>query len=102
MQLLNDILEKEPSNVTAFIENWLFTSGQKFNTELIKRKDELPSSDSDEVMDDEEEEIMVKRSNDVARKTTKKFAISAEAYGEYNQLENFVPKVVEKSEEQKK
>ncbi len=102
MQLLNDILEKEPKNVASFIENWLFTSGQKFNSDLIKRKEELPSSDSDEIMDDDEEEIMAKKANDQARKTTKKFAISAEAYGEYNQMENFIPKVVEKNDEQKK
>ena len=102
MSLLNDILEKEPKNVAIFIEEWLYSTGQKFNTDMIKRKDELPSSDSDEIMDDQEEEIMAKKSNDQTRKTTKKLAISAEAYGEYNQMENFVPKVVEKSEEQKK
>jgi hypothetical protein len=55
MSLLNDILENEPKNVVAFIENWLFTTGQQFNQEHQKRKDELPSSDSDEEMDDEEE-----------------------------------------------
>ena len=64
MTLLNDILEEEPKNVVQFIENWLFTSGQQFNTELLKRKDELPSSDSDEIMDDEEEQEMIKKSAD--------------------------------------
>lgn len=102
MTLLNDILENEPKNVVSYIENWLFTTGQKFNMEHIKRKDELPSSDSDEVMDDEEEEIIAKKSQDLGRKTTKKLGISAEAYGEYNKIDDFVPKVVPKDEQQKK
>lgn len=65
----------------------------------MKRKDELPSSDSDELMDDEEENQMAIKSNDQARKTTKKLAISAEAYGEYNQIDDYVPKVVAKTDE---
>ena len=64
MTLLNDILENEPKNVVGFIENWLFTTGQKFNVDHIKRKDELPSSDSDELMDDDEEEMIAKKSQD--------------------------------------
>ena len=102
MTLLNDILEKEPRNVVGFIENWLFTSGQQFNQEHLKRKEELPSSDSDEEMDEEEEKQMARKSQDQARKTTKKFAISAEAYGDYNKMDDFVPKIVEKTDEQKK
>jgi cAMP-dependent protein kinase regulator len=62
----------------------------------------LPSSDSDEEMDEEEEKKMNLKHQDLARKTTKKGGISAEAYGEYHTLNDFVPKVIEKSEEQKK
>lgn len=50
-------------------------------------------------MDEEEEAQMNLKSNDAVWKTTKKLAISAEAYGEYNKLEDFVPKIVEKTEE---
>lgn len=37
--------------------------------------------------------------NSEHRKTTKKFAVSAEAYGEYNKLGDYKPKVVTKTPE---
>lgn len=45
-------------------------------------------------MDDEEEEKQEITKNSEKRKTTKKFAVSAEAYGEYNTLSNYEPKVI--------
>jgi hypothetical protein len=40
---------------------------------------------------------MEEAKNSDVRKTTKKFAVSAEAYGEYNKLGDYKPKVVTKS-----
>lgn len=99
MSLLNDILEKEPSSVVGFIENWLFTTGKQFDQDHQKRKDELPSSESDEEMDEEEEKLMSMKTEEKTRKNTKKLGISAEAYGEYNRIDDFVAKVVPKSDE---
>lgn len=51
-------------------------------------------------MDSEEEALMETKKNSEARKTTKKLAVSAEAYGEYNKLSEYKPKIVKKSSEQ--
>ena len=48
-------------------------------------------------MDSEEEAKMETLINSEARRTTKKFAVSAEAYGEYNKLSDYKPKVVTKT-----
>jgi hypothetical protein len=53
-------------------------------------------------MDEDEEKKMDEKHQDINRKATKKGGISAEAYGEYHTLNDFVPKVIEKTEEQKK
>ena len=60
----------------------------------------MPSSDEDIMLEDDEEEQLILKTNNVERKTTKKLGISAEAYGEYNQLNDFVPTIVSKSDEQ--
>lgn len=60
----------------------------------------LPSSDEEDAdCDDEEDDRLEKLA---AKKGTgkKKMGISAEAYGNYNQLADFKPPVIEKSEEQ--
>ena len=50
-------------------------------------------------MNEEEEEKMEQVKNSEQRKTTKKLAVSAEAYGEYNKLGDYKPKVVSKTKE---
>lgn len=59
----------------------------------------MPTSDEDQFLDDEEEEEVEKIKNSEKRKTTKKFAVSAEVYGDYNRLSKYEPKLIEKTEE---
>lgn len=61
---------------------------------------------SNESSEDEEDEmnqaeIQTMQENQKKRAAAKRVAVSAEAYGEYNKKEDFVPKVIEKTDEQK-
>ena len=64
----------------------------------------MPDSEDDsfEVEGEEEDEFDIEVIKQKQRKTKKKNAISAEAYGEYNKLKKFEPRVIQKTEEQKK
>lgn len=62
----------------------------------------MPKSDGSFIDPEEEvEELDIDKLKVKQRKTKKKCGISAEAYGEYNKLKDFKPRVIEKSEEQK-
>lgn len=63
-------------------------------------KPELPSSDEGEDDLEEDEERLAKL-NSKKNQNKKKMGISAEAYGNYNQMGDFTAPVIEKSEEQR-
>lgn len=54
------------------------------------------SSVSDSSSDDEVDNVFVKKDNKLQRQS-----VSAEAYGKFNKKENFKPKIILKSEDQK-
>jgi hypothetical protein len=95
--MMNDLLENQPENVVVFLQQWIKTNGGKFEDYSKSYDGQLPTSDEDEEMDSEEEARVESARNSEVRKTTKKFAVSAEAYGEYNKLGDYMPKVVTKS-----
>jgi len=95
--MMNDLLENQPENVVVFLQQWIKTNGGKFEDHSKSYEGQLPTSDEDEEMNSEEEAKMESAKNSDVRKTTKKFAVSAEAYGEYNKLGDYKPKVVTKS-----
>ena len=99
--LMKELVLKRPENVCDFIEAWIKKEGKEIEAKRLERNmslnddSHLPSSDDSFVDPEEEnEDPEPLPQNDQPRKTKKKFAISAEAYGEYNQLGNFKPRVI--------
>lgn len=86
-QMLKDILDTRPVNVIQFIQEW---SQKKLmqNRPPAQRRESDVTSDEDQILDDHEEQELLKKRQKMKRKPTKKLAISAEAYGEYNQLDD--------------
>ena len=101
---MNDLLNKQPENVVVFLQEWIKTTGSKYEVGELDVKAQLPTSDEDieEEMNSDDEAQLESKRNSEARKTTKKLAVSAEAYGEYNKLSDYTPKVVTKTPEQSK
>lgn len=102
-----ELLKKRPEKVCDFIVNWVKKEGKDIEKIRLQKPQNydgshLPQSE-DSFVDPEEEadEFEYEKIQQKQRQTKKKFAISAEAYGEYNKLENFKARVIEKSDEQK-
>ena len=127
--LIVDLLKEQPEEVADFIIEWTKTKGKELERSSTLQTEEgdrakaeladdqirksivhlhetysashLPQSEQSIDADDDEEddEALEKK---LAGKTAnkKKNAISAEAYGEYNRLGDFKPRVVDKSDEQ--
>ena len=126
--LIVDLLKEQPDDVADFIVHWTNTKGRELEKstkkEVVDATDDkvqvaeheirkslqqinekysmshLPQSEQsiDAESDEDDEALEAKLKN---KKTTqKKNAISAEAYGEYNKLGDFKPRVIEKTEEQ--
>lgn len=99
-----ELLKKRPEKVCDFIVDWVKQEGKQIEKNKTQRHEyddsHLPKSE-DSFVDPEEEadEVDINKLKQQQRKTKKKFAISAEAYGEYNKLENFKARVIEKNEE---
>ncbi len=55
---MNDLLENQPENVVGFLQNWIKNNGSKFEETIKSYDGQLPTSDEDEEMDDEEEARM--------------------------------------------
>lgn len=86
-QMLKDILDTRPVNILQFVNEWsLRKLGE---TQTAPKKPNDVSSDEDVIYDEQEEQELLKKRQKMKRKPTKKLAISAEAYGEYNQLGSF-------------
>ena len=128
--MMVDILKRRPPNVLEFIQEWCQTKGvqiQKAKTteeppvaeehkhvEAVAKEEirksvqeiqvahqpDIPSSEDEEEHGDFDEEEENRKLTDRASATKKKMAISAEAYGAYNQQEEFQAPVIEKSDEQ--
>ena len=62
-------------------------------TEIKEKESHLPTSDSEK--DDYIDMELIEKKK---KKVKKKFGISAEAYGEYNKIGEFKPKIIEKTE----
>ena len=98
-----DLLKSKTENVIDFIIEWCEKNGRRIEKERKEKEEDYdrshlpPSEDSFVEADDEVDELPDKIPKN--RKTKKKFAISAEAYGDYNKLGDFKPRVIEKSEE---
>jgi cAMP-dependent protein kinase regulator len=110
--LMHDILISKTDDVVDYIIQWCNTKGRELE---LKRKEEsgekensyLPESDQSEEEENEgEDEDEAENNVEIQkklqeRKTKKKNAISAEAYGEYNKMKDFEPRIIEKSAEEK-
>ena len=94
--MLKDILDTRPVNVVQFIQEWSLMRLQKSQPAPERREHEV-TSDSDVILDEQEEIELLKKRQKNKRKPTKKLAISAEAYGEYNQENEFQQAEVPKS-----
>ena len=83
---MSELLEDQPENVVQFLQKWIKINGGRYEENSKSYDGQLPTSDEDqeENMDSDEEAKMEAKMGTEAWKTTKKFAVSAEAYGEYN------------------
>lgn len=103
-----ELLKSKPQKTLDFIIFWLQTSGKKIEKSVfgnanhegsVKDVEHLPDSDPEGEQDEVPE---LPSSNGLLKKSVvkKKMAISAEAYGEYNQLGKFDHRHVAKTAEQ--
>ena len=99
------ILKEKPDKIVDFMLKWCETEGRKLeggNDEKYDNSHLPPSEDSFIIQDEEEDDDkVIEQIKQKQRKTKKKFGISAEAYGEYNKLGDFKPRVIPKTDEQK-
>lgn len=86
--MLKDILDTRPVNVVQFIQEWSLKRLQETRP-AAERGEHDVTSDEDVILDEHEEQELLKKKQKMKRKPTKKLAISAEAYGEYNQIGSF-------------
>ena len=104
--LMKELVTTKPNNVIFFIERFCREKGRDIEQAILKQMGEeydrshLPDSDDsfvdpEDIIDDLPMEIIKNKQK------KKKTAISAEAYGEYNKLGDFKPRVIEKNEQQK-
>lgn len=127
--LMVDLLKEQPDNVSDFMVNWIKTKGKELERssqiyEDSESKDELevadnqikksfrqagqkysvshlpPSEQSMEIEDSDEDDAALELKLQKRKASKKKNAISAEAYGEYNKLGDFKPRIIEKTEDQ--
>ena len=104
--------EKQPSaeNLISEVANKEVVSNNQIsnqepqNDEQTKLKEnenyELPSSDEEEEIDEENDTKVQEKLEKQKNASKKKMGISAEAYGNYNQMKDFVAPFIEKSEDQ--
>lgn len=80
---------------------WCETEGRKIEEKKEEEYDNshLPPSEDSFIIQDEEEDFEIEKIKTKQRKTKKKFGISAEAYGDYNKMKDFKPRVIEKTAE---
>lgn len=101
--MMVDLLAAKPADPRPFMINWLQTKGHTLKFEPGSGSGSgfrlSASSDSEGERNDENDEVLQKLMKKKGH-TKKKNAISAEAYGEYNKLGDYEPKVVKKSQEQ--
>lgn len=105
--LMVDLLKERPDSPLDYMIFWLQTAGKKIERQLAgdveaqKDVEHLPDSDEDEVEESGEraDEISARLAQR-GKEARKKLGISAEAYGEYNQLGDYTPRLIAKSEEQ--
>ena len=101
--MMVDLLAAKPADPRPFMINWLQTKGHSLKFEPGSGSGSgfrlSASSDSEGERNDENDEVLQKLMKKKGH-TKKKNAISAEAYGEYNKLGDYEPKVVKKSQEQ--
>lgn len=81
-------METRPVNIIQYINDWS-TKKLAEQAPAAEKKEHEVSSDSDTFMDEHEELELQRKKQKMKRKPTKKLAISAEAYGEYNQVESY-------------
>lgn len=97
--MMVDILTERPADPRAFMIHWLETKGHSLGGGKPAQPPvaALHHSGTEE---DEKDDAALKKLMDKKGKGKKKLAISAEAYGEYNKLGDYEPKVIPKSPEQ--
>ena len=126
--LIVDLLKHQPDGVVDYIVEWCNTRGREIENKKISQsrqqtelgdpnvdrevrrsirlaeekysESHLPASENSIIEDESDEEDNVKESVTMKRMTKKKNAISAEAYGDYNKLGDFKPRVIEKNSQQ--
>ena len=116
-KMLGALLGTKPENVGEFMITWLKkeyqmpddtvevarlrqelsalrgVSGPKTTTAPVQRSDSIPSEESN---DDDEDDAPSRKAKPNQRK-----AVSSEAYGKWNRKEAFVPRVIEKTSDQR-
>eukprot|EP00330_Aristerostoma_sp_ATCC50986_P007031 CAMPEP_0114580948 /NCGR_PEP_ID=MMETSP0125-20121206/5115_1 /TAXON_ID=485358 ORGANISM="Aristerostoma sp., Strain ATCC 50986" /NCGR_SAMPLE_ID=MMETSP0125 /ASSEMBLY_ACC=CAM_ASM_000245 /LENGTH=398 /DNA_ID=CAMNT_0001772783 /DNA_START=60 /DNA_END=1253 /DNA_ORIENTATION=- len=102
-KMLVDIIAVKPDNVIEFMKSWLEKNGDSCLSPQKKQQQNEDWPESEEDDDDEVDELPEKLKKAKERGTTfVRNSVSAEAFGVYNPVKEFVPKVIEKSNEQRK
>lgn len=108
--LVVDLLLNRPDDVISFIEKWLAEKKENFKTikdKQVDSQDKLKgqenaygevSDDDEDDYDDQMDDVIQKK---VAQGNKNRQSVSAEVFGTFNAKKEFVPKVIEKSEETK-
>lgn len=112
-QLVTDILLNKPSDILTFMHNWLndkhpatkMSQAELDELQMLKRNlDRLKKrnhEDSASESEEDEEDFIEELPQRNARGSQARHSVSAEVFGEWNRKENFTPRVIAKSSEQK-
>lgn len=99
--MMVELLEQRPADPRGFMIHWLELNGNSLESrgEVGTGTGPVETVHSDSDHNDDDEEILKKLMNKKGQ-AKKKLAISAEAYGEYNKLGDYEPRVIPKSDSQ--
>jgi cAMP-dependent protein kinase regulator len=98
-RMVTALLETRPQNPAAFMISWLqreYTAPAQ-PTPQAHAKDPQDSQGSEDSADEDDEEVSPMRK----AKSNQRKGVSSEAYGRWNRKEDFVPRVIEKTPDQR-
>ena len=105
-RLVLDILKARPNDVLEYMAEWVGRERGVDPSHVAREvKGETKAAVESEESDEEDHEAIEKLNKKKAKNKENKqgrSGVSAEVYGKYNKKEEFVPKVIAKSEEAKK
>ncbi|KRX00652.1 Cyclic nucleotide-binding protein [Pseudocohnilembus persalinus] len=101
-QLVVDLVMQRPEHVAQYMINWLKDKGTQLENNLNDGNANYQvESEDDDSSDDGEDLMDIKQLQVLKAGKQMRTSVSSEVYGKFNKKEEFVPKVIPKSESQR-